>query len=190
MTDFAVHTPETAPEASREALAATAKAWGFVPKLHGILAESPAALKAYDALFALVDETGLSPAERQTAFLAVSVFHGCEYCTMGHTYLARQAGLGAEAIEALRAGGAPADARLGALARFTRAVVERRGEVDAAALEDFLGAGFTRANVLDVITVIATKTISNYVNHIAHTPRETFMADPALAWTAPRPAAA
>jgi hypothetical protein len=49
----------------------------------------------------------------------------------------------------------------------------------------FLEAGFTRANVLDVVTVIATKTISNYTNHLTHTPKEAFMADAALAWCAP-----
>lgn len=52
-------------------------------------------------------------------------------------------------------------------------------------MEVFLEAGFTRANVLDVVTVIATKTISNYTNHLTHTPKEAFMADPALAWRAP-----
>jgi hypothetical protein len=40
--------------------------------------------------------------------------------------------------------------------------------------------------VLEVITVIATKTISNYANHLTGTPKESFMADPALAWTSPR----
>ena len=47
----------------------------------------------------------------------------------------------------------------------------------------FLGAGFTKRNVLEVVLVVATKTISNYVNHIAHTPNDAFMAD--TAWTAP-----
>jgi len=55
-----------------------------------------------------------------------------------------------------------------------------------AAVEAFLSAGFTRENVLEVILVVATKTISNYANHIAGTPKEGFMSDPALAWTAPR----
>ena len=33
---------------------------------------------------------------------------------------------------------------------------------------------------------LAAGTISNYVNHLAHTPKESFMADPTLAWVAPR----
>jgi len=53
-------------------------------------------------------------------------------------------------------------------------------------VESFLRAGFTKANVFEVVTIAATKVISNYTNHIAHTPKEAFMSDPALAWVAPR----
>jgi len=61
--------------------------------------------------------------------------------------------------------------------------------VGDAAVEAFLTAGFTRAQVLEVVMIISCKTISNYVNHIAHTPKESFMSDPTLGWKAPRRAA-
>lgn len=184
MTQFDIHTPDTAPEGSKAQLQATTKAWGFTPKLHAILAESPAALIGYDTLFALIGQSTLTPVEQQVAFLATSVFHGCEYCTMGHTYLSRAAGMGEDALAALRAGDLPADPKLAALAKFTRTVIETRGMAGDAAVEAFLAAGFTRANVLEVVTIIAAKTISNYTNHLTHTPKEAFMTDPALAWSA------
>jgi uncharacterized peroxidase-related enzyme len=186
MSPFTVHSIDTAPEGSKATLAATTKAWGFTPTLQGTLAESPAALKAYEALFAIASaDTQLSPALRQAVFLTASAFHGCEYCTMGHTYLARAAHLDEAAIAAIRAGDAPSDPRTGALVRFARAVLDRRGDVPPEVTEAFLGAGFSKANVLDVVTIIATKVISNYANHIAGTPKESFMSDPTLAWTAP-----
>ncbi len=185
MTDFALHTAETAPEGSHHALAAVTKAWGFTPKLHAILAESPAALIGYDTLFGLVAGSTLSPIEQQVVYQAVNVFHGCEYCTMSHTYLSRAAGMDEATIAALRAGKVPTDPRLAALFTFTRAVVESRGHAGDAAVDRFIAAGFTKANVLEVVTVIATKTISNYTNHLTHTPKEAFMSDPALTWTAP-----
>jgi hypothetical protein len=40
--------------------------------------------------------------------------------------------------------------------------------------------------VMDLLVLIAAKTISNYANHLAHTPAEAFMADPAFGWVAPR----
>jgi len=45
MTIFTSYTLENAPEGSKEKLAQVKAAWGFVPKLHGNLAESPVALK-------------------------------------------------------------------------------------------------------------------------------------------------
>jgi AhpD family alkylhydroperoxidase len=185
MTRFDIHTVDTAPAGSQAPLAAVAKAWGFTPKLHAILAESPAALIGYDTLFGLVAQSTLSPVEQQVAYQAINVFHGCEYCTMGHTYLSRAAGMDEAAIAALRAGKAPADPRQAALWTFARAVVESRGHAGDTAVDAFIVAGFTRANVLEVVTIIATKTISNYTNHLTQTPKEAFMSDPALAWTAP-----
>lgn len=187
MIRFTLHSVETAPEASKAQLAATTKAWGFTPTLHATLAESPAALKGYDTLFGLVAQSGLTPVEQQVAYQAVNVFHGCGYCTMGHTYLSRMAGMDEATVQALREDRAPEDPRLAALWRFARAVVQERGKVGDDAVEAFVAAGYTRANVLDVVTIVATKTISNYTNHLTHTPKEAFMADPALAWTPKAP---
>jgi alkylhydroperoxidase family enzyme len=70
------------------------------------------------------------------------------------------------------------------LAAFSRAVVEQRGWVSEAEQEAFLAAGFTPRQLLDVVAIAALKTLSNYVNHLAHTPL-----DPAFEahrWTKPR----
>jgi AhpD family alkylhydroperoxidase len=190
MATFTAHTIETAPEGSKEKLAAVKAAWGFLPQLHANLAESPVALEAYDTLFGLVARSTLTPVEQQVAYQAINVFHGCEYCTMGHTYLSRQAGMDEESVQALRNGLPLADSRLEALRGFSEAVVRERGFVGDRAVDAFLAAGFTRANVLEIVTIAATKTISNYTNHIARTAKEGFMADPAFAWTAPRAARA
>jgi AhpD family alkylhydroperoxidase len=186
MTTFTVHTAETAPEASKPRLGEVKTAWGFIPQLHGILAESPVALEAYDRLFGLVTKSTFTAAEQQVAYLAINVLHECEYCTAGHTYLARAAKLDEAAIEALRNSTPISDARQQALRVFTETVVRERGFVGDVAVDTFIGAGFTKENVLEVVTIAATKLISNYVNHITHTPLESFMADPALRWIAPR----
>lgn len=186
MTTFTSYTLETVPEGSKAKLAEVAKTWGFVPQLQGNLAESPITLIAYDTLFGLIGQSTLSPIEQQVAFLAVTVFNNCEYCTAGHTYLSRAVKMDEQAISALRNGNPIADARLEALRLFTEKVVRERGMVGDTAIDAFIAAGFTRANVLEVVTIIATKTISSYTNHLTHTAKESFMADPALGWTAPR----
>jgi AhpD family alkylhydroperoxidase len=188
---FTLYTVDNAPAASRPLLAATAKAWGFVPTLHATLAESPVALQAYDTLFGLVARSTLTPVEQQVAFMTSNVFHGCEYCTAGHTFLSRKAGMDEAVLQALR-NGAPitGDLRLEALRSFTLAVLRERGFAGDAAVRSFLAAGYTRENLLEVVTIIATKVISNYTNHLTHTPLEGFMSDPTLRWVAPRASAA
>ena len=67
---------------------------------------------------------------------------------------------------------------------FAETVVRERGFVGEAALNAFISAGYTKAQVLEVVMIVATKTISNYVNHITKTPLDDFMAD--TKWVAPR----
>ena len=50
MSQFEVHTIETAPEASRPALTGARTRYGALFNLFGVLGESPVALKAYAAL--------------------------------------------------------------------------------------------------------------------------------------------
>ena len=187
MTDFTIHTPSTAPSGSQERLSEIKRNWGFVPKLQGILAESPVALKAYDDTFNLIAAEGLLDAiDIQVVYQAINVFHGCKYCTAGHTFLSLKAGVPESVISAIRNEHVIPDARLQALRVFAERVAEKRGFAGDDAVSEFIAAGFTKAQVLEVVTIIAAKVISNYTNHLTHTPLEEFMADPALRWEDPK----
>jgi alkylhydroperoxidase family enzyme len=186
MTKFELYNETTAPDGSKALLAQTKKAWGFLPKLHATLAESPVALDAYSSLFGLVGKSTLTPIEQQLVYQAINVLHECEYCTAGHTFLSRNVGMPEDVIQALRNSTPIADARLQALRSFTETVNKTRGFAGDDAVEVFIAAGFSRANVLEIVTIIATKVISNYTNHLTHTPLEDFMSDPQLRWVAPR----
>ncbi|WP_256936082.1 carboxymuconolactone decarboxylase family protein [Caballeronia sordidicola] len=78
-------------------------------------------------------------------------------------------------IEALRAGVPLPNAKLEALHRFTTLVVRDRGFVPEVDIVAFLAAGYTRQNVLEVVLGVAAKVMSNYTNHLAHTPLDIFM---------------
>src|SRR5262249_4300437 len=148
------------------------------------LAESPVTLEAYNALFGLFGKSSFTPAEQQVIYLAISVLNECEYCTSGHSVLAKHARLEDEVVAALRENRPISTPRLEVLRRFAEAVVRERGFVGDAAVDGFLKAGFTKAQVLEAVLAVATKTLSNYVNHITHLPLDTFMAD--MRWVAPR----
>lgn len=186
MTPFTIHTTETAPETSRAALAAIRQQYGFLPKLHAVLAESPVALQALDSLFELVGKGTLTPQEQQVAMLTVSAFNRCAYCMAGHTYVARSVQLEEDALQALRddqpMGGHP---RYRALRSFTKAVLNQQGFAGGQPLSDFIQAGFSREAALEVLVIVAAKTLANFTNNLADTPAEDFMADPALHWVAP-----
>ncbi len=171
MNQFSLHTISSAPPASRPHLEKAATLFGFVPGLLAGLAESPAALEGYLRLAAALEHSSLSRIEQQVVLLAVSVENGCEFCVGAHSYIARHmAKMGAQDIEALRTGSALSDSRLDALARLARTIVQQRGWVDPGELDEFLAAGFSRAQVLDVVLGVAMKTLSNYANHILDTP--------------------
>ena len=170
MTQFSVHSPETAPEGSKKLLEQAGSNYGFVPNLLGVLAEAPAALEAYTTLAGVFASTSLTPLEQQAVLISASVVNGCEYCVAAHTGMAKGAGASAEVLEGLRTGGSIPDPKLEALRNFTRSVVAHRGFVQTEDFQSFLAAGFTKAQVLEVITGVSMKTLSNYVNHIVETP--------------------
>jgi len=170
MPHYPLHTPETAPEASARLLEQSRKKLGFIPNLYAVLADAPAALESYLSLGAIFDTTSLTPTERQVVLLAVSRLNSCEYCMAAHSRIAEMQSVAATVIQALREDYAIEDTKLETLRIFTTAVVKKRGVLDAKDLERFFAAGYTRAHVLEVITGVAMKTISNYTNHIAATP--------------------
>lgn len=62
------------------------------------------------------------------------------------------------------------DPKLNALRNFALAERDKRGWVSEQDLIDFQAAGYGESHVLEVITILAQKTLSNYFNHIAKTP--------------------
>ena len=176
---FPVHDANTAPEASKAALEATAKKYGFVPNLYGVFAASPAAIETYGAIAEQFGKSGLNPVEQQVVLLTISYENNCHYCMAAHSVVAKMSGAEADVIEALRTGAPLTDAKLEALRTFARAVVDKRGEV-AEDLPAFLAAGYTPSHALDVLVGNALKTLSNYTNHLAETPVDPQFAE--MAW--------
>ncbi len=180
MAEFTLHDTTTAPAEARERLEKAQKAMGFIPNLFANMAEAPASLEAYQTLDGIFAKTSLSPVEREVVLLATSVENRCHFCVAAHSGRAKQAGMDEAVLDALRAGGKLPDARLDALATFTRAVVRERGWAGDAAVQDFIDAGFTHGQVLEVVLGVSLKTLSNYTNHIAGTPLNTELSS--LAW--------
>ena len=168
--DFQIHTTESAPPSSQSTLDHVKRAFGFVPNILGVLAESPAALEMYVSASKAFDQSELTPLERQVVLMAASRENGCDYCLAAHSMAAKAAGASDTTVLALRNGLPADDNRLEVLRRFTQAVVRKRGWVASDDLAAFREAGFANGQMLDVVAGVALKTLSNYANHLTHPP--------------------
>ena len=183
MTDFTVHTIESAPAVAKPILQGAQKALGFVPNLYATMAEAPTILEGYTALSNIFAKTDLSETERQIILMTNNRLNGCKYCMAAHTTLSQMGGVSEDVIEALRNDTPIADRKLEALRQFAIVINESRGWPSDTEITALLEAGYTRQTVLEVILGTALKTLSNYTNHIAET--ELDPAFVANAWAGP-----
>lgn len=75
-----------------------------------------------------------------------------------------------EIVDAVRNGGTLPNPKLDTLVSYVRTAVKSREHIDETDLQEFLDAGYSKQNALEVNLIIALKTISNYTNHLADTP--------------------
>ena len=173
-----LQTIDNAPPEAKAVLEKALAQVGFIPNMYGGMANVPGLLETYLAGYdAFRKGSSLSPAEQEVVFLTVSRENGCEYCMSAHSMLAdKMSNVPAAVTDAIRADGSIADPRLAALASFTCAMVGKRGLASKPDVSAFLEAGYTEHNILDIVLAIAVKTISNYTNHLFHTPLDEMFA--------------
>jgi uncharacterized peroxidase-related enzyme len=144
---------------------------GFIPNLAAAMAESPALITGFVGLRNTLAATGtLTGIEREIIALAVSIENNCDYCMAAHSTFALMQNASEEAVTAARAGIAPADPGLGALHRFARILVARRGHVSGEDTQALLNAGYAPSAVLELIAQVAHTTMANLAHSISHAP--------------------
>jgi uncharacterized peroxidase-related enzyme len=162
-------TVETAPAAAQPLLNGVKAKLGSVPNLFRLLAVSPAALDGYLGLSGALGKGSLDARTRERIALAVAEFNGCGYCTAAHAYIGRNlAGLSDVEIAANR-NGSSTDDRAASAVRFAVSVVETRGQVSDADVAAIRAAGYSDAEVIEIVLHVALNTLTNYVNEVATT---------------------
>lgn len=172
MPHFNIYTADNAPEGSRPALRALKEAFGFVPNTAGAIAGYPPLLNAFVTAFKSAHSGSFSEAEVQVILLTNAVTNACAWAVAFHTRLALQQGIAPADVDAIRRREAPAGPRIAALSALARGLIEGRGHVDEARLRSFVDAGFSPAQVLEVVLVVSASTIANYVGTLARPPLE------------------
>ena len=177
MSTFAVPTREEVNATNQQIFDNLEKQVGFVPNLFATYAYSENALKNY--LDFAGAPSSLKAKEKEVVNLAVSQVNNCEYCLAAHTAIGKMSGFNDDQILELRQGKASFDTKLDALAAFAKNATENRGNTEAAVVENFLNAGWTKENLIDTLNLVGDKTISNYINNTVKTPID-FPAAPTL----------
>lgn len=166
-----IHTPSTeqTPAASLPLLDAVRAQLGVVPNLMKVVGNSPAALEGYLALNGALGKGTLGARTGERIALAVAEYNACSYCLSAHSYLASQlAKLDADEIGRNRQG-ISSDPKAAAAVRFALQVAKARGHVADADIAIVKAAGFSDAEVIEIVLHVALNTLTNYVNEVART---------------------
>lgn len=133
---------------------------GMVPNFLRIFANSPAALKAFLGLHGIAGEGELDGKTKERIALALAEQNACEYCVSAHTAIGRKAGLTGSEMDANRAGSSQ-DAKAAVAVKFAKSLAENNGEVTTSELLEMRGAGYSEAEIVEVITHVGMNVLTN-----------------------------
>ena len=135
---------------------------GFVPNIYREMARCAPLLETYRLGYARIRSGSFTGPEQEVIFLAASLRADCTYCIAAHTTLATEDfGLSPSVVAALREGRPLPDKKLEALRVFTEEMLRTNGQPGEAPAKAFLAAGYSEAQMFEVVLAIALKTMSN-----------------------------
>ena len=167
-----IPTPATiaeAPEKSQPLLEAVNKQLGVVPNMFRLISTSPQALEGYLGMSGALGKGALPAATRERIALAVAEVNGCDYCLSAHTYLGKNLAKLDDAEITANRSGASNDPKADAAVRFAAKVAKARGHIAEADLSAVRLAGYSDAQVIEIVQHVALNTWTNYFNEVFQT---------------------
>lgn len=167
-----MHSNEFSTRQTRFSVLETArKFFGYPPNLVVEMSHNVATTEGYLRLLSSLRQHGtLTTTEQGIVLLAIAAWNGCEYCMAAHRMAARRAGVAQSELDRLCRVELPADRRLQALAMATWALMDRKGRLVEDDLATFEDLGIEKAQLYEIIALIAAELIANYIDHIEKTP--------------------
>jgi alkylhydroperoxidase family enzyme len=168
---FQVHDELTAPERSLPVLKGALAAGGQLSNFIGVLAGSPAALRAYARFRSELRNGSLPLKTQQRIGLGVAQFLGNDYAEQLLARTARDAGLGLDEI-ALAKEFDSRDEKDAALLRFIKVLVTSDETPPHHLVEEAREAGWTDEQILEAIAHISLATFTNLVTRAGNVPAD------------------
>lgn len=139
---------------------------GGVPNLFQFLGVSPKVLESYLGMGPA--QTSLTGAEKETIALVVAQANSCNYCLAAHTVLGKMNGLNEEETISIRQGKS-ADRKRSALIQLAGEIVREKGHVSDQTFQNFKAAGYSEAQIPEVVLAVVQNIFTNYFNHVNKT---------------------
>jgi AhpD family alkylhydroperoxidase len=177
MSRFDIHDELTAPEDSAKLLKGMASAGGSVSKFVGVLAGSPAALRAFARMRHELRGGELPRPTRERIALAVAEDRGDTYSIAQHARTARAAGLGLDEISRAR-GWSSSDPREAALLTILKALFEADGRPAHHLLEEAREVDWSDEQLLEAVAHLALSEFQSLMANAAALPQD--QADPSI----------
>ena len=153
--------PEQVPADSKPTLDTFTKMLRFTPNMLATFAQSPIAFNAW-ATFPQFPEQGALTWRREKSSASPSLeVNGCNYCLAVHSYAASMAKLPADEIILARKA-MLSIRRKDAAVQFAHKIIETRGQVGESDLETVRQAGYTDANVMEIVALVAMYSLTNF----------------------------
>ncbi|MCI0350402.1 MAG: carboxymuconolactone decarboxylase family protein [Acidobacteriales bacterium] len=169
MNRIAIPTADQTSAASLPLLAAVHKQLGVVPNLMKLVGNSPAALEGYLSLNSALGKGTIGAKTGERIALAIAEINGCSYCLSAHTYLGKNVAKLDDAEIAANRDGTSSDPKAAAAIHFAARVALERGHVSDADVQAVKAAGYSNAEIVEIVLHVALNTLTNYVNEVAQT---------------------
>ncbi len=168
---FQIHDELTAPEDSAPLIKSIQAAGGAVTKFVGVLAGSPAVLRAYTRMRSELRGGVLGQATRERIALAVAEHREDSYSIAQHAKSARQAGLGLDEVSRARSF-TSSDPKEAALLEFLHAALERDGSPPLHLHEEAREVGWSDEEILEAVGHLALNEFQSLIASAAALPKD------------------
>jgi alkylhydroperoxidase family enzyme len=168
---FQVHDELTAPERSLPVLKGALAGGGQLSNIIGVLAGSPATLRAYARFRSELRHGTLPLKTQQRVALAVAEHQHSEYALAQLQRTARDAGLGLDEVALAREFDSH-DERDAALLRYVKSLLENDGAPPLHLHEEAREAGWEDEQVLEAVAHVALHTFANLVTRAGEVPKD------------------
>jgi len=169
MNRITIPTTDQTPAASLPLLDAVKKQLGVVPNLMKMVGNSPAALEGYLSLNTALGKGMIDAKTRERIALSIAEINGCSYCLSAHTYLGKNVAKLDDAEILANRNGSSSDPKAAAAVHFAVRVALERGHVADADISAVKAAGYSNAEIVEIVLHVALNTLTNYVNEVAQT---------------------